>query len=138
MPDVFQTSNCTWKPKSSICSSTTAGLQVCARKRHVASWMCMQTSSLARMDGTQSFNHARAFSGASSECQLMCSGCASPKSRMIQNRHWAFSNTASCSCCSIAAITGNVDSLFRKAASTRSKHAVCRNFKMTSSASPDF
>src|SRR5207249_1213556 len=60
------------------------------------------------------------------------------KSRMIQNRHWAFSNTASCSCCSIAAITDNVDSLFRKAASTRSKHAVCRNFKMTSSASPDF
>lgn len=51
---------------------------------------------------------------------------------------FGFSNTASCWCCLIAAITGSVDSLFRKAASTRSKRVVCLSFKMTLLASPDF
>ena len=138
MPGGFQRSNCTCRRKSSIYSSRIIASPVSAQKRREANWKCARTSSLARTGDIRLFKRAPVLSDASLASQSTSSGCEFPRSRMTRNNHLAFSSMASCSCCWIVAITGSVDLSFPKAASTRSKRAVCRSFKAISSTLLDF
>src|SRR5205814_4239097 len=101
--------------------------------------MEMRADLVIGADGRHSTIHSRAgFKLHEFACRSTCSGCASPKSRMIRNNRSVFSNTANFSCCLIAPITGNAASSSRKADSTISRRVGCRNFKMTSPISPHF